>query len=72
MHGDYKTTLVRNPIKGLWKTSGQLEIETARWAYWHNNKNITEHNNWKTPLEIEKMLYTTGEDGRKFSRKRKA
>jgi putative transposase len=72
MFGNYKCTLIHNPTKGPWKSLEQLETETARWVYWHNNSNITEYNNWNTPLEIEKMIYTTGEDGRKCSKKRKA
>jgi len=72
MFGGYKCTLIHNPHKGPWKSLEQLEIETARWVHWHNTKNITEYNNWKTPEEIEEMLYTTGEDGRKCSLKAKA
>ncbi len=72
MFGDYKCTLIHNPVKGPWKSLEQLETETARWVHWHNNSNITEYNNWKTPIEIEEMLYTTGEDARKCSRDRKA
>ena len=53
MFGDYKCTLIHNPIKGPWKSLEQLETETARWVHWHNNSNITEYNNWKTPIEIE-------------------
>ena len=72
MFGDYKCTLIYNPTKGPWKSKEQLEEETARWVHWHNNSNITEFNNWKTPMEIEEMLYTTGEDGRKCAQDRKA
>jgi putative transposase len=72
MNGDYKRTLVFNPVKGPWKSLEQLEVETARWVHWHNNSNITEYNNWKSPVETEKMLYTTGEDGRKCTIKGKA
>ena len=72
MFGDYKCTLIYNPTKGPWKSKEQLEEETARWVHWHNNSNITEFNNWKTPMEVEEMLYTTGEDGRKCAQDRKA
>lgn len=72
MFGDYKCTLIYNPTKRPWKSKEQLEEETARWVHWHNNSNITEFNNWKTPMEIEEMLYTTGEDGRKCAQDRKA
>jgi len=72
MIGGYKCTLINNPIKGPWKSLDQLESETAKWVHWHNASNITEYNNWKTPIEIERMLYTTGEDGRKCSQKAKA
>lgn len=72
MFGGYTCTLIHNPSKGSWKSLEQLEIETARWVHWHNNSNITEFNNWKTPIEIEEILYTTGEDGRKLFKKRKA
>jgi putative transposase len=72
INGSYKTELIHNPVKGPWKSLEQLEIETARWVYWHNTDNISEYNNWKSPAEIEEMLYTTGEDGRKCSQKRKA
>jgi len=72
MFGGYKCTLIHNPIKGPWKNREQLEVETARWVHWHNTANITEYNNWKTPLEVEELLYTTGEDGRKCPLKGKA
>ena len=72
INGDYKRTLIHNPVKGPWRSFEQLEAETARWVHWHNNGNITEYNNWKTPVQIEEMLYTTGEDGRKCALKAKA
>lgn len=72
MNGGYKTELIYNPIKGPWKTLEQLRNETARWVHWHNTQNITEYCNYRTPQEIEEMLYTTGEDGRKCSQKSKA
>jgi transposase InsO family protein len=72
MFSSYKTTLINSPIKGPWKDKEQLKIETARWVHWFNTGIITKHNNWMTPVEIEEMLYTTGEDGRKYSQKGKA
>jgi putative transposase len=69
LNGSYKTELIYNPAMGYpWKSLEQLRLATARWVYWHNNSNITEYNNWHTPIEIEEMLYTTGEDARKGSR----
>jgi putative transposase len=72
MNGGYKTELIYNPVKGPWKSLEQLQIETAKWVYWHNSANITEYNSWMTPAECEEMLYTTGKDGRKCSLKRQA
>jgi putative transposase len=73
MNGAYKTELIYNPNKGgPWKTLEQLETATAEWVWWHNNKNITEHNDWHTPIEIEEMLYNDGVDARKGSVKAKA
>jgi len=55
--GCYKTELIRNPVFAPWKSFEQLNLETANWVYWRNNKNITEYNNWLTPIEVEKMYY---------------
>ena len=69
MNGGYKNELIFNPLKGPWRTLEQLQKETDEWVWWHNNRNITEYNNWHTPAQIEEMLYTDGEDGRKGSSK---
>ncbi|MDR0459260.1 MAG: IS3 family transposase [Coriobacteriales bacterium] len=66
LHGSYKTELIKNPAMGRpWKSLEQLELATARWVYWHNNKNITEYNNWHTPAEMEDKYYTSGIDAHK-------
>jgi len=72
MNGGYKTELIYNPVKGPWRSLEILRKETDEWVWWHNNKNISRYNNWHTPQEIEEMLYTDGEDGRKCSRKMQA
>ena len=69
MNGSYKTELIHNPaMSGPWRSLEQLELATARWVHWHNNSNITEYNDWHTPIEIEDMIYTTGEDARRGSK----
>lgn len=72
MFGDCKCTLIHDPLKAPWKSLEQPETETAKRVHWHNNPNITEHNNWKAPLAIEEMTYTTGEDRRKSAQRREA
>lgn len=72
MNGSYKTELIYNPAMGWpWRSARQLELTTAEWVHWHNNYNISEHNNWHTPAEIEEIIYTTGEDARKGLKSRK-
>ena len=66
VNGQYKTELIYNPACGWpWKSFEQLRLATAEWVVWHNNANITEYNNWHTPIQIEEMVYTTGEDARR-------
>jgi putative transposase len=69
INGGYKAELIRNPNKKIvWRSLEQLKLETARWVHWHNTGNITEYNDWHTPVEIEEMLYTDGIDARKGSK----
>jgi len=63
MIGIYKTELIRN--NRTWYNYGQLNLETARWVNWYNNQRISQYNNWKTPLETEKIWYDNGTDARK-------
>jgi putative transposase len=63
--GAYKAELIWN--KGPWQSLEQLNLETARWVVWHNEKCICEYNDWNTPLEIEEMWYIDGVDARKSS-----
>ena len=63
MNGSYKTELIKN--LGPWKTYEDLNIATAEWVYWHNNKCITEHNNYKSAAWIEEKWYSEKVDLRK-------
>jgi putative transposase len=60
--GIFKTELIKR--FGPWRDLGQLTLETARWVHWYNNQRISEHNDYKSPVEIERLWYTTGVDHR--------
>ena len=50
------------------KDAGHLNLETARWIHWYNNKRISKRNNYKSPIEIERLWYTKGVDNRVISK----
>jgi putative transposase len=60
--GTYKTELIKR--FGPWKDDRHLNLETARWVHWYNTKRISERNNFKTPIEIERLWYSEGLDER--------
>jgi len=62
VNGTFKTELIKK--FGPWKDVGHLELETARWVYWYNNKRISQRNNFKSPIETERLWYTDGVDDR--------
>ena len=62
INGTYKTELIKR--FGPWKDDGHLNLETARWIHWYNTKRISERNNFKTPIEIERLWYSGGLDER--------
>jgi transposase InsO family protein len=58
INGTYKTELIKR--FGPWKDDGHLNLETARWVHWYNTKRISQRNNYKTPVEIEKLSVFPG------------
>jgi len=62
INGTYKTELTKK--FGPWKDFGHLNLETARWIHWYNNKRISQRNNYKSPVETERLWYTEGVDNR--------
>jgi putative transposase len=67
MNGSYKAELIWN--KGPWKSYEELNRATAEWVCWHNERCITEYNNYRSAVYIEERWYSEGVDLRK---KRKA
>ena len=66
INGTLKTELIKK--FGPWKDAGHLNLETARWIHWYNNKRISKRNNYKSPIEIERLWYTKGVDNRVISK----
>jgi putative transposase len=62
INGTYKTELIKR--FGPWKDNRHLNLETARWVHWYNTKRISQRNNFKTPIEIERLWYSEGLDKR--------
>ena len=62
INGTYKTELIKK--LGPWKDDGHLNLETARWVHWYNTKRISQRNNYKTPVEVERLWYSEGIDER--------
>jgi putative transposase len=62
INGTYKTELIKR--FGPWKDDRHLNLETAKWVHWYNTKRISQRNNFKTPIEVERLWYSEGLDER--------
>ncbi|MFQ9996496.1 MAG: hypothetical protein ACLRV7_05430 [Hoylesella buccalis] len=50
---------------GPWECFEQLNLETHRWVHWFNSERISEHNDFKSPIEVERLWYSEGVDVRR-------
>ena len=55
VHGLYKTELVYRA--GAWSGVHHLELHTARWVEWWNQRRLHSACNWIPPAEFEEAYY---------------
>src|SRR5262245_6500337 len=53
--GLFKTELIR--MKGPWRTLEQMELATAAWVDWYNNRRLHSANGNLPPAEYEAVYY---------------
>ncbi len=55
VNGLYKTELIR--MQGPWRTADDVELATASWVDWWNNRRIHSADDYVTPAEFEANYY---------------
>ena len=63
VNGLYKTELIRR--RGPWRTADQLELETAKWVDWWNNRRLHGACGDIPPAEYEAIYYRDQQQARR-------